>query len=246
MIYELWFHSIVLPLMQYHTKGFVRQRGGGSGVIVRRSATCGYESYCLSGKGGAVNWRPRLRWFFVFEDVFWLEKPYFHNSRIHSVARINIRNLPGRQNFRYSYVTLTNNPRKYHNPCTAVGQCLSPYLRGTMSISLLLRSIPVVENNLRNHFIKPWWGDHSLIIKLLSHGHPYRILCLGSVSFSTKKLSLRDKINFICLIYELWFHSIVLPLMQYHTKGFVRQRVSLLCDNISAGRTLPDYIVSRR
>ena len=55
----------------------------------------------------------------------------------------------------------------------------------------------MVENNLRNHVIKPCRGDHSLIIKLLSDGHPYGILCLGSVSFSTKRLSLRDKIHLI-------------------------------------------------
>ncbi len=75
---------------------------GGSSVIVRRSDTCGYESYCLSGKGKAVNGRPRLRWIFVFDDVFWLGKPNFHNRRIHSAGLINIGNLPGRQNIRYS------------------------------------------------------------------------------------------------------------------------------------------------
>ena len=96
----------------------------GSGVIVRRSTTCGYEGYCLSGKffycfwlqvvtycysgkGGAVDWRPRLRWISAFEDVFWLGKPNFHNRRIHSAGLINIGNLLGRQNIRYSYVTLS-------------------------------------------------------------------------------------------------------------------------------------------
>ena len=44
----------------------------------------------------------------------------------------------------------------------------------------------MVENNLRNHFIKPCRGDHPLIVKLLSDGHPYGILCLGSVSFLPK------------------------------------------------------------
>jgi hypothetical protein len=32
---------------------------------------------------------------------FWLGKPNFHNRRIHSAVRINIGNLPGRQNFSY-------------------------------------------------------------------------------------------------------------------------------------------------
>jgi hypothetical protein len=53
---------------------------------------------------------------FCLGGCFWLGKPNFHNRRIHSAARINIGNLPGRQNIRYSYVTLTNNPIKYHNP----------------------------------------------------------------------------------------------------------------------------------
>ena len=75
------------------------QAGVGSGVIVRRSVTCGYESCCLSGKvfylfclrvvtydyggyylsgkGRVENWRSRLRWVFVFEDVFGLESRNF-------------------------------------------------------------------------------------------------------------------------------------------------------------------------
>ena len=61
----------------------------------------------------------------------------------------------------------------------------------------------MVENNLRNHFIKPCRGDYPLILKLLSDGHPYGILCFVSASFSTKSLSLRDKIHFIRLVYEL-------------------------------------------
>jgi hypothetical protein len=61
----------------------------------------------------------------------------------------------------------------------------------------------MVENNLRNHFIKPCRGDYPLILKLLSDGHPYGILCFVSASFSTKRLSLRDKIHFIRLVYEL-------------------------------------------
>ena len=55
----------------------------------------------------------------------------------------------------------------------------------------------MVENNLRNHVIKPYRGDHSLIVKLLSDGHPYGILCFIWASFSTKRLSLRDKIHLI-------------------------------------------------
>ena len=82
------------------------QAGVGSGVIVRRSVTCGYESCCLSGKGEAVNWRIWLRWISVFQDVFWLEKPNFHNRRIHSAGWISIGNLPERQNLRYSYPPL--------------------------------------------------------------------------------------------------------------------------------------------
>jgi hypothetical protein len=31
------------------------RQGGGSGVFVRRSVTYDYKSYCLSGKGEAVN-----------------------------------------------------------------------------------------------------------------------------------------------------------------------------------------------
>ena len=63
--------------------------------------TSNWKCYYLSGKGGAVNWRPRLWWIFVFEYVFWLGKPNFHNRRIHSAGLINIGNLPGRQNFSY-------------------------------------------------------------------------------------------------------------------------------------------------
>ena len=44
----------------------------------------------------------------------------------------------------------------------------------------------MVENNLRNHFIKPQRGDRSVIIKLLLDGHPYGILCFGSVFFLPK------------------------------------------------------------
>ena len=44
------------------------------GVFVRRSVTCGYEGYCLSGKSETVNWRLPLR------RCFWLEKPNFHKE----------------------------------------------------------------------------------------------------------------------------------------------------------------------
>ena len=77
----------------------------------------------------------------------------------------------------------------------------------------------MVENNLRNHVIKPCRGDHPLIVKLLSDGHPYGILCFGSISFYQKVVPTGQNQFHICLIYELPFHSIVLPLMQYHTKG---------------------------
>ena len=40
---------------QFCGNGSAFQAGDFSGVIVRRSATYGYESYCLSGKGGAAN-----------------------------------------------------------------------------------------------------------------------------------------------------------------------------------------------
>jgi hypothetical protein len=65
-------------------------------IFVRRSATCGYEGYCLSGKGSLIveGRRP-----IVFQNVFWLEKPNFHNRRIYSAARIAVRNLPERQYF---------------------------------------------------------------------------------------------------------------------------------------------------
>jgi len=39
-----------------------------------------------------------MRWISVFEDVFWLGKPKFHNRRMNSAARISIKNLPERQN----------------------------------------------------------------------------------------------------------------------------------------------------
>jgi len=57
-------------------------------AFVRRSHTCGYEGYCLSGKSEQVNWK-----------FFGLEKPNFHNRRIHSAAWIVVRNLPERQYF---------------------------------------------------------------------------------------------------------------------------------------------------
>ena len=36
---------------------------------------------------------------FCLMGCFWLEKPNFHNRRIHSAARISVRNLPERQNY---------------------------------------------------------------------------------------------------------------------------------------------------
>jgi hypothetical protein len=44
----------------------------------------------------------------------------------------------------------------------------------------------MVENNLRNNFIKPQRGDRSVILNLLSEGHPYGILCFGLVFFLPK------------------------------------------------------------
>ena len=39
----------------------------------------------------------------------------------------------------------------------------------------------MVENNSRNHFIKPHRGDRSVILKLLSKGHPYGIWVLVGI-----------------------------------------------------------------
>jgi hypothetical protein len=55
----------------------------GSDAFVRRSVTCGYEGYCLSGKGSLI---VEGRRHIVFQNVFWLEKPNFHNRRIYSAA----------------------------------------------------------------------------------------------------------------------------------------------------------------
>ena len=48
-----------------------------SDVFVRRSVTCGYQGYCLSGKSKPVNRKLRLRWISVFEGVFGLKSRIF-------------------------------------------------------------------------------------------------------------------------------------------------------------------------
>ena len=120
----------------YNGKSSAFQAAYGCCIFVRRSSTCGYEGYCLSGKSKPVNWRLRLRWIFLcIRGCFWLEKPNFHNRRIYSAAWIVVGNLPERQYFylprRLKDAKLASSS-EYHNPCTAWRQCLSPYLKGTV------------------------------------------------------------------------------------------------------------------
>jgi len=59
---------------------------------------------------------------FCIRRYFWLEKPDFHNRRIHSAAWIVVRNLPGRQYFyspRRRNDAKSASPSEYHNPCAA-------------------------------------------------------------------------------------------------------------------------------
>jgi len=74
--------------------------------------------------------------YFCIRECFWLEKPDFHNRRIHSAAWIVVGNLPERQHFylpRRHKDAKSASSLEVHNPCTAWRQHLSPYLKGTVN-----------------------------------------------------------------------------------------------------------------
>jgi hypothetical protein len=61
----------------------------GSDAFVRRSVTCGYEGYCLSGKSKPENWKLRPWWIFLYSSVF--EGVFGLKSRIFITAEFILR-----------------------------------------------------------------------------------------------------------------------------------------------------------
>jgi hypothetical protein len=79
---------------------FCLSGSNGRDVFVRRSWPAVMKVIAFQAK--VCRWIENFDcdgYFSVFKDVFWLEKPNFHNRRIYSAAWIVVRNLPGRQYF---------------------------------------------------------------------------------------------------------------------------------------------------
>ena len=102
MSYEFWVLSFYFRWCRYSSvqlQWFCLSGSNGRDVFVLRSATCGYEGYCLSGKMSQWIEGFHCDGYFCIRGCFWLEKPNFHNRRIYSAAWIVVRNLPERQYF---------------------------------------------------------------------------------------------------------------------------------------------------